>query len=439
MRGGAADRFRNVKLPSIYVNRDARATRWWTTRVTGKAAADLAGKLVTFGVTIAAARTLPAEAFGVMALATTWGWLAGVTTDAGWSMYLAREVARHPAAARSLATQVVGRRGRAAVAAGLLAAAVSAARFAPEVARGVTLLVVAQLGAAVLETSMHLFRGLERTDVEARLHASQRLAAGGLALLALAIRPSLDTLGMALALPPILALAAARRVATRLTAERGTAVAAPHLDASALRTLVWPLGLGTIVSALYFRCDVFFIEQWHGAAVVGAYNAAFRLVDAIRLFPAAVMAVAFPSLVRAVDDGAIRRVAWPLTAVGVAAGLGTALTAPFVMHLAYGPKFDAAVTSLRLLGFAVPFFFLNYALTHQVIAWDGQRAYLRVALGALAVNLAANLALVPAHGGDGAALATATTEVAVTIGCLVALARRAPAATPSATAPEPAA
>ena len=431
-------RFRIVKLPSLYVNRNADLTRWWTTRVSGKAAADLAGKLVTFGVTIAAARALPADAFGVVALATTWGWLAGVATDAGWSMFLAREVARQPSRARSLADQVLWRRGRAALGAGTLTALGGVALLEPSVAPGFALIVASQLAAAVLETSMHLFRGLERTDVEARIHAAQRLAAGVLAAGVLVLRPSLGGLGTALLLPPIAALVAARRKAHRLTAGPGASAIAPRLDVAALRTLVWPLGLATIVSALYFRCDVFFVEHWHGTAAVGAYNAAFRLVDAIRLVPAAVLAVAFPSMVRARDAATIRRVALPLTAVGLAAGLGTAFTAPFVMHLAYGAKFDGAITSLRLLGAAVPLFFLNYALTHQVIGWDGQRAYLRVTVGALAVNLVANLALVPTRGGEGAAIATAITEVAVTAGCLMALARRT-ASTPVAIAPEPAA
>ena len=43
------------------------------------------------------------------------------------------------------------------------------------------------------------------------------------------------------------------------------------------------------------------------------------------VLPAAVLAVAFPSMVRARDAATIRRVALPLTAIGVAAGLGTAL------------------------------------------------------------------------------------------------------------------
>jgi hypothetical protein len=56
---------------------------------------------------------------------------------------------------------------------------------------------------------------------------------------------------------------------------------------------VLPLGAAVLLSALYFRIDVFFIERWQGLEAVGGYNAVFRLVEAMRLLPAAVMAVTF--------------------------------------------------------------------------------------------------------------------------------------------------
>ena len=73
---------------------------------------------------------------------------------------------------------------------------------------------------------------------------------------------------------------------------------------------------------------------------------------------------------------------------------------------------------------ALPLFFLNYALTHQVIGWDGQRSYLLIALLALLANVVANFALVPSQGIAGAAVATLLTEVVVTAGCIYALAAR---------------
>ena len=76
---------------------------------------------------------------------------------------------------------------------------------------------------------------------------------------------------------------------------------------------VLPLGAGVLLSALYFRIDLFFIERWHGLEPVGAYNAVFRLVEAMRLLPAAVMAVTFPLLVqtrRHATGPADRRMRW---------------------------------------------------------------------------------------------------------------------------------
>ena len=76
-----------------------------------------------------------------------------------------------------------------------------------------------------------------------------------------------------------------------------------------------------------------------------------------------------------------------------------------------------------MLALALPLFFVNYALTHQVIAWQGQHAYLAITLVALIANLVGNLTLIPTHGMVGAAASTLVTEIVVSAGCLVALAR----------------
>ena len=87
----------------------------------------------------------------------------------------------------------------------------------------------------------------------------------------------------------------------------------------------------------------------------------------------------------------------------------------------YGESYAYAAPAFAVLSLALPLFFLNYALTHQVIGWDGQRAYLAIVTLALAGNIAANMVLVPTRGIVGAAIATVLTEVIVTAGCLYAL------------------
>jgi O-antigen/teichoic acid export membrane protein len=142
-----------------------------------------------------------------------------------------------------------------------------------------------------------------------------------------------------------------------------------------------------------------------------------------------VLVVTFPALCRAVDLAPLRRVSLGLGAVAAAATVATWLAARPLVVTIYGGRYADSAPVLRLLALSLPLLFVNYALTHQVLAWGGQRAYLWVTVAALAVNLAANLALVPSWGAQGAAVATLVTEVAVSSGCVVALlATAAPAA-----------
>ena len=121
----------------------------------------------------------------------------------------------------------------------------------------------------------------------------------------------------------------------------------------------------------------------------------------MRLLPAAVMAVTFPMLVQTTDTRLVQRIGGALAIAGVGARGG--LRARLVGHRA--ARSTARRTSTprrrsRSSSLALPLFFLNYALTHQVIGWDGQRAYLAIATLALVANVAANFALVPVAGND---------------------------------------
>lgn len=187
---------------------------------------------------------------------------------------------------------------------------------------------------------------------------------------------------------------------------------------------VAPLGLGVLLSALYFRIDLFVIERWHGLEAVGGYNAVFRLVEAARLLPAAVMAVTFPLLVNATNTGLVRRIGGWLTLVGAALAIMSAAGANVIVTTIYGVPYGYTAPVFAILSLALPLLFLNYALTHQVIGWGGQRAYLSIAAAALVANIAANLMLVPTRGIAGAAIATVMTEIVVTAGCAFVLWRR---------------
>jgi O-antigen/teichoic acid export membrane protein len=412
-----------VKAISEFVNPRARAPHL----IAYKATADVVSKTVTLLVTIAAARVLAPDAFGVLALAMTTGWILGVASDAGLPLYLARSVAKDADATAQVVRDVMRWRVRFGVVA-LTIGVVIAVTLAPAgygVAFG--LLVAAQLAGAVLETLSHVFRGLSRSEIESTITITQRLGAALLAAAVLIWYPSLLLVATALLIPPVLAVAVSFTVALRLAPRvRAAPTQTPRLDMTSFTRDAAPIGLGVLVSAVYFRCDVYFVHYWHGLDTVGMYNAVFRLVDALRLFPAAVLVVFFPELCRAATLRPLRRLTIVLVSVGTLAAAFIVTTAAGIVHITYGEAYAAAAAPLQVLALALPLFFVNYALTHQVIAWEGQRMYVGITLAALVTNVVGNLLMIPSHGMLGAAWSTFFTECVVAAGCVIALRRRVP-------------
>src|SRR5580765_6065486 len=59
-----------------------------------RALSDLIGKGSFFIITVVAAHRLSREAFGLFAIASTFGWMVGVATDFGIQLHVARAVAK---------------------------------------------------------------------------------------------------------------------------------------------------------------------------------------------------------------------------------------------------------------------------------------------------------------------------------------------------------
>ena len=183
-------------------------------------------------------------------------------------------------------------------------------------------------------------------------------------------------------------------------------------------------GLGILISALYFRCDVFFIEHWHGLEAVGAYNAAFRIVEALRLFPAAVLAVSYPALCTARDTAAAARADRAARATGpVAIAAVVYFSAPFTACAALRRR--ASPTPRRHChARARAAVLLRELRAHAPGDRLGRPARVsRRGRRGAAGNVVGNLALIPSRRDARRGLSTLATEVVVSVGCVVALAR----------------
>jgi O-antigen/teichoic acid export membrane protein len=257
----------------------------------------------------------------------------------------------------------------------------------------------------------------------------------------LAFVPSLGVLAIALLVPQAAVLTISLRLVRRLGGHSSIASAPLELGRSAFARDVFPIGAAIVLSALYFRIDLFLVEYWRGLEAVAQYNAVFRLIDALRLFPAAVVGVLLPRVLGRPDREFAWKLAVRLTIVGAAAAVIGYISAPWLVHLAYGERYAPATPVLRVLFLAFPLLCLNYGLTHQAIGWGRQGAYASICAAALVLNVGVNAWLIPVLGTVGAAWTTVATETFLTVALVSVLSttRRLEASSPaaSATAPVP--
>ena len=402
--------------------------RWRTWRpamqVIYRSTSDAFAKAAMFIVTIAAARWMSRDDFGYFALATALGWFGLVAADFGIQAHLARSVSQQPNEAASVLRRWLPTR----LVFGLASLTVTVMLLAlfdvdPRARLSMWLFAAAYAATGLSEYLYYYFRGLDRTDLESTLTLIQR---GGMCVLSLAVlwrRPTLTLLALAMLLPALATLVIAASTARALAPGTALQRAARGTVSREFITSVAPLGVGVVLSALYFRIDVFLLERWSGPTSVALYNAVFRLVEALRLFPSAALAVAFPALCRASDLRPLVRVALPLTVASLGAAVVLWFASTWLVPAVYGAPFADAVRPFRTLVVAVPFMTLNYALTTQLIGWHGHRAYAVICACAFAFNVMLNSQLIPAAGMNGAAWTTVWTEVLLTCGCVVALAR----------------
>jgi O-antigen/teichoic acid export membrane protein len=389
-----------------------------------KCLAELAGKGSMFVITVLAARRLSQHAFGIFSIASTLGWMLAVVADFGIQLHLARAVARNPEdSTRLLGRWLIVRLWTAASAIVVVAATLSA--WGPT---GLPLLlfVIVYACNGLVEFLHYFYRGLSRSDIESFLTIWHRATLLGCAGALLVWMPSVTGLAVAMLLPSVATLILSLWIAVRLgraavaasPVSSKTSMAAPGAE---FRREILPIGLGIVLSAFYFRIDIFLVELWRGTQVVALYNAVFRLIEALRLFPAAVLAVTLPLLVRAGNWRPLARVSLVVTVFAAAASAVLWIVAPLLIPTIYGAEYAAAVPAFRILTLSFPLLSLNYALTHQLIAWSGERWYAATCGGAVIVNIGLNVQLIPVLSIDGAAWATLGTEVFLTAACVVGL------------------
>jgi PST family polysaccharide transporter len=178
----------------------------------------------------------------------------------------------------------------------------------------------------------------------------------------------------------------------------------------------WPLLASGLAVAVYMRIDAVMLRQIAGEAAVGQYAAAVKFTEVWLFLPGALAVSALPELIRsraAGRDGYARRLAQYCDVsalMAYALALPTALLAPWLIRVAYGPAYAAAAPVLVVHAWVLVFAALG-VVRGQYCVNEGLTRFHLVAtvLGAI-LNVALNYWLIPSYGPQGAAIATLASQ-----------------------------
>jgi PST family polysaccharide transporter len=167
-----------------------------------------------------------------------------------------------------------------------------------------------------------------------------------------------------------------------------------------------------LVAGLIFNVDYIIVGRELGAESLGAYTLAFRLpqIAVISVF-FIISTVAFPVFSRARDDPERLRTGYLTSlrfesAYGVGAGLALAISAPMLVHVLFGPGWDASIGPLQALGVYATFRALGFGAVDVYKAVGRPGLAVKVSLARLVV-LIPTLIVATRFGIDGVAWAQA--------------------------------
>ena len=391
-----------------------------------KFTSEIIGRIAAFLLVLYAARALGETAFGLYNVGLAWGFVLAQLADLGLQLIISREVAVRGRAARPDVILALQLKLALSVVVLALLAAVSA-RSDPAVRLALFTAGLMPLANTYLEFATYIFRGQQRILVEARILAAARVATAVLGFVALWLGGGL----MGLTLTNLLgvglfALWALWQLAREgwLSPGRPAPVrgARLHLLRQAL-----PLGIAIFLSIAYTRLAVFLLEAQLGAVAVAHFSAAYRLVEPAQIVPASLLAAVFPAYSLALHAEPARatrlalRTAVLLAALGAVVAIGFWLLAPWLIPLLYGSAYTPGIPVLQLLGLTAVFTFVNYALTHFLVARSQQSYITLFTAGMLILHTGLSWLLIPRLGILGPAVSVLIVEALLTLACVLAL------------------
>jgi O-antigen/teichoic acid export membrane protein len=204
-------------------------------------------------------------------------------------------------------------------------------------------------------------------------------------------------------------------------------VAKVRPDPAVLRSIITaglPYALVAFAMTLYWRTDTVLIERLlpDGAREAGYYAQAFRLFDAFAMIPVMFGGLLLPILSRELAAGkdvsplASMASRYLLPPLGIAAVTMSSFSRE-ILDLLYRSPATSSVNAFTLLMFTLVPVAVTYIFSTLLTAAGRLKTLGIITLGAMVLNIALNLVLIPAYAATGAAISALITQLTVAAAC----------------------
>lgn len=195
---------------------------------------------------------------------------------------------------------------------------------------------------------------------------------------------------------------------------------------------VLPYSAAAAMSVIYFRVAVLMVSQLADSRQQGLFGTSFRIIEVLTLVPAIVAGAAFPVFTRAATEDHDRFVygLGKVFEVGLIVGVGVALTlgiaSPFILRVLGGAEYVPAADVLTTQAIGLGATFVGLVWANGLLSLALYRHILALNAAGLAGIIVLLALIVPDHGAQGAAVATAAGEFGAALGGGAILIRRHP-------------
>jgi len=182
-----------------------------------------------------------------------------------------------------------------------------------------------------------------------------------------------------------------------------------------------PLGAVFIVNNLFFKIDTLMLFAIKGAAAVGIYSVAYKVLE-VTLFAGSYFASSLkPAFARNINNDpkalsdVLNKAFLIMLLISFPIAIVCSVFSKEIIIFLSNEDFVAGASALIFLGFTLPLIYLDILLGEILIAKDTRRILIFIAIFMLTLNFVLNLILIPLYSFMGAAIVTFVSELVLLI------------------------